>query len=310
MARQNVPERVKDEVFVAMAKALNFIDPEELSMTVILTALNRFLREKGGSRVAFLDGPPTTRLCIPLAERIVSNGGQVLTNKRLQKIRVSDTNGAVEALELGGGETVKADAYVSALPVDILKTKLPEEWTHAHSYFSDMQQLEGVPVINVHLWFDRKLCNIDNLLFSRSKLLSVYADMSTCCRAYENNERSMLELVFAPAGSFIGKPDVEIVAATMGELEKLFPNELGSENGAQLVKAHVVQTARSVYTAVKGTGALRPTQVSPIRNFFLAGCFTRQKYLASMEGAVLSGKLAAQAVLESQEERKGLGYSR
>ena len=45
MARQNVPERVKDEVFVAMAKALNFIDPEELSMTVILTALNRFLRE-------------------------------------------------------------------------------------------------------------------------------------------------------------------------------------------------------------------------------------------------------------------------
>lgn len=35
---------MNDEVFIAMAKALNFIDPENLSMTVVLTALNRFLQ--------------------------------------------------------------------------------------------------------------------------------------------------------------------------------------------------------------------------------------------------------------------------
>ena len=39
-----MPERVNDEVFIAMAKALNFIDPDDLSMTVVLTALNRFLQ--------------------------------------------------------------------------------------------------------------------------------------------------------------------------------------------------------------------------------------------------------------------------
>lgn len=43
MKKQNVPMRVNDEVFIAMAKALNFIDPDSLSMTVVLTALNRFL---------------------------------------------------------------------------------------------------------------------------------------------------------------------------------------------------------------------------------------------------------------------------
>ena len=41
---QGVPARVNDEVFIAMAKALNFIDPDDLSMTVVLTALNRFLQ--------------------------------------------------------------------------------------------------------------------------------------------------------------------------------------------------------------------------------------------------------------------------
>jgi 15-cis-phytoene desaturase len=44
MEKQGVPSRVNDEVFIAMAKALNFIDPDDLSMTVVLTALNRFLQ--------------------------------------------------------------------------------------------------------------------------------------------------------------------------------------------------------------------------------------------------------------------------
>jgi 15-cis-phytoene desaturase len=59
-----------------------------------------------------------------------------------------------------------------------------------------------------------------------------------------------------------------------------------------------VKTPRSVYTAAPGTQACRPDQASPIANFFLAGSYTMQRYLGSMEGAVLSGKLAAQAVCQ------------
>lgn len=41
---QGVPDRVTTEVFIAMSKALNFINPDELSMQCILIALNRFLQ--------------------------------------------------------------------------------------------------------------------------------------------------------------------------------------------------------------------------------------------------------------------------
>ena len=51
MKKQGVPSRVNDEVFIAMAKALNFINPDELSMTVVLTALNRFLQVSFNLRV-------------------------------------------------------------------------------------------------------------------------------------------------------------------------------------------------------------------------------------------------------------------
>ena len=44
---------------------------------------------------------------------------------------------------------------------------------------------------------------------------------------------------------------------------------------------------------------MRPTQASPIQNFIMAGDFSKQKYLASMEGAILSGQLAAKVIAET-----------
>jgi len=49
MRKYGMPERINDEIFVAMAKALDFIDPDKLSMTVVLTAMNRFINEQHGS---------------------------------------------------------------------------------------------------------------------------------------------------------------------------------------------------------------------------------------------------------------------
>lgn len=305
LIKQGIPERVNDEVFIAMTKALNFIGPDDISTTVILTALNRFLQEKNGSKMAFLDGSPTERLCEPMVRHIEEKGGSVLLGKRLKEVRLNEDGSVNHLIFRGFGkdlpdEIVKADAYVSAMPVDILKLLIPEQWKSI-SMFERLKNLVGVPVINVHLWFDRKLTDVDHLLFSRSPLLSVYADMSNTCREYENPDKSMLELVLAPADDYIGRSEGDIVAATMNELERLFPQHIGelAAEPAKLLKYHVVKTPQSVYKTTKGLQPSRPTQKTPISNFFLAGDFTLQKYLASMEGAVLSGKLAATEVVNA-----------
>jgi 15-cis-phytoene desaturase len=173
---------------------------------------------------------------------------------------------------------------------------MPEPW-QTIPYFEQLNELEGVPVINVQIWFDRKLTDIDHTLFSRSPILSVYSDMSNSCKAYEDPDKSMLELVVAPAADWINKSDREIVDATLKELEKLFPEHLPSP--AQVLKTHVVKTPRSIYTAIPGREPFRPVQTSPIANFFLAGSYTAQPFFGSMEGAVLSGKLAAEAISQS-----------
>jgi 15-cis-phytoene desaturase len=292
LKRQGIDERVNSDIFIAASKALTFLEPDQVSATVVLTALNKFLRERYGSKIAFLDGAPPTRLCQPIADYITSRGGEVRTNAGVREI-VLNRDGTVRGFLLKGGELVTADCFVSAMSVDALKLLIPEQW-RGLTYFQKLEGLEGVPVINVQIWFDRKLTDVDHLLFSRSPLLSVYADMSNTTKEYANKDRSMLELVLAPAEQWIGRPDREIISATLEELAKLFPDQI--PHRAQVVKAHVVKTPRSVYKAIPGRQAYRPSQVTPVANFFLAGSYTIQQYLGSMEGAVLSGKLTAQAI--------------
>jgi 15-cis-phytoene desaturase len=300
--RQGIDARVSSDIFIAATKALTFLNPEHVSATVMLTPINRFLRERYGSKIAFLDGSPTERLCEPMVDYIAARGGEVHLNKPLKEI-VLNADDTVRHFLLRGlngepDEIVEADLYVSAMSVDVIKALLPQPWKNM-AFFQKLEGLEGVPVINLHLWFDRKITHIDHLLFSRSELLSVYADMSIACKEYEDPDRSMLEFVLAPAKDWIDKSDEDIIAATMLELERLFPQHLTGDNPAKLRKYKVVKTPRSVYTASPGREACRPAQETPIRNFYLAGSYTKQMYLGSMEGAVLSGKLAAQAITQA-----------
>jgi len=312
MRKYGMPERINEEVFIAMAKALDFIDPDKLSMTVVLTAMNRFLNESNGLQMAFLDGNQSDRLCQPMADYVAKNGGKVVINAPLKEI-VTNDDGSINHLLLRSGEKIEADEYVSAMPVDIVKRMLPKKWQNM-PYFRQLDELEGIPVINLHMWFDRPLKAVDHLCFSRSPLLSVYADMSVTCKEYKD-DKSMLELVFAPCSplaggniNWIGKSDEEIIDATMGELARLFPTEIANDekwpatseqgpNGeAKLIKHAVVKVPRSVYAAIPGRNKYRPSQTSPIPKFTLAGCYTSQKFLGSMEGATLSGKLAAEVI--------------
>jgi 15-cis-phytoene desaturase len=315
MRKYGMPERINEEVFISMAKALDFIDPDKLSMTVVLTAMNRFLNEDNGLQMAFLDGNQPDRLCKPMVDHIQARGGQVLLNRPVKEI-VTNDDGSVKHLLLRNGEKVTADYYVSAMPVDIVKRMVPQAW-QAMPYFRQLDELEGIPVINLHLWFDRKLKAVDHLCFSRSPLLSVYADMSVTCKEYEDPNASMLELVFAPCSplagantNWIAKSDEEIIDATMGELARLFPTEIaadpkwpatknqGPQGEARLRKFAVVKVPRSVYAAIPGRNKYRPSQVTPIPNFVCGGDWTSQKFLGSMEGAVLGGKLAAEVVAQ------------
>ena len=85
-------------------------------------------------------------------------------------------------------------------------------------------------------------------------------------------------------------------------MRTLFP----AAAGAELVRSRVVTEHHATFSAVPGVDRWRPGQASPIRNLFVAGDWTATGWPATMEGAVRSGYLAAEALLERVGKREVL----
>jgi uncharacterized protein with NAD-binding domain and iron-sulfur cluster len=67
-----------------------------------------------------------------------------------------------------------------------------------------------------------------------------------------------------------------------------------------LLWARVVTEQAATFSAVPGVDRWRPRQGSPLKNLLLAGDWTATGWPATMEGAVRSGYLAAEALLQRQ----------
>ena len=81
----------------------------------------------------------------------------------------------------------------------------------------------------------------------------------------------------------------------MGDLRLFFPRV----HDANLVKAHVVKEQRATFSGAPETECLRPGTACSIPNLYLAGDWTRSGWPATMEGAVRSGYIAAEAVAKT-----------
>jgi zeta-carotene desaturase len=84
----------------------------------------------------------------------------------------------------------------------------------------------------------------------------------------------------------------EILTFALVELARFFP----SSRDAKILKAAVLKEARATFSVTPGLDRFRPTPEAPGDNLFLAGDWTQSGWPSTMEGAVRSGRLAAEAI--------------
>lgn len=65
--------------------------------------------------MAFLDGNPPERLCMPIVDHIRSLGGEVRLNSRIRRIELN-ADGTVKSFILNDGDVIEGDAFVFATP--------------------------------------------------------------------------------------------------------------------------------------------------------------------------------------------------
>jgi len=219
---------------------------------------------------------------------IESRNGRVMTGVRAVKL-VHDGN-ALREVSCVGGESLKAGAYVSAVPYYALSNLL--------SKGSPVQGLElarfrSSAIVSVNVWLDREVMTEEMVamldttihwVFNRSALLG------------SPGKRQHLCAVISGASPLVQVKNEEIVRLAMEDIAAVFPKA----QAAAVERALVIKEKRATFCPEPGLERIRPGPQTSLRNFFLAGDWTSTGYPATIEGAILSGELAAQAVLEKR----------
>ncbi len=292
--RHGMGQRSLDEVMHTMCLALNFLPADKVSAKLPLTAMLHFAHEKQAPMMALVKGSPDVNIWRPLIAQIEARGGRVELGRKVTGIEYDEAANRVTGFQMDDGSLITGDIYVSAMPVHSLRKLLPASW-RKFPYFDNLKHLKGAPVITMQLFFDRQIAGVDNLLFSAGTHLSVYADMAMVAPEYHRGGKSIMQFVVAPAEKLITLPDDELVRFVMQEFVRLHP----VAREARLLKHTIVRIPNSVYQALPGVDKYRPDQASPVSNFFLAGDYTRQHFLASIEGATISGKQCVERITDA-----------
>jgi zeta-carotene desaturase len=309
-----------DRMWDPIAYALGFLDCADISARCMLSIFQFFATKTDASALRMLSGSPAERLIAPIVSYIEAKGGRVHTRWGCREIlydtdAASGRPAAVTGLRMtraGEEKTIVADAYVAALDVPGAKRLIPAAW-RADPFFDNIFKLVGVAVITVQLRYDGWVTEmadaaamkdiaggngargLDNLLYSADADFSCFADLALTSPVdyFKAGEGSLMQCVLTPAAPYMAKPNEEIAAAVDAQVKKLFP----SARGLTATWHSIVKIGQSLYREAPGVDPFRPDQATPLPNFFLAGSYTKQDYIDSMEGATLSGRQCAYKVL-------------
>lgn len=244
-----------------------------------------FLKHRRGFEVEV----PTVPLGRLYGDELVRWLGEHNVDLQLQRggRQLEIDNGRVASATLRAGEPIQADWYVSSVPFDRLLDLLPTPVIEQHTYFSNLRNLETSPITSVHCWFDRNATELPHVVLMDSVGQWVFN------RGEVAPGEWYLQVVVSAARQFRGLGRDEVEERVVAELRQLFP----ALADAKLLRARVVTEHAATFSATPGVDRWRPSQASPIDNLFVAGDWTNTGWPATMEGAVRSGYLAAEALL-------------
>jgi uncharacterized protein with NAD-binding domain and iron-sulfur cluster len=196
--------------------------------------------------------------------------------------------GRIRGVVLRDGGIVEADWFVSAVPFDRLLDHLPPDRVEAEPYFHHLKQLETSPITSVHLWYSRPVLELPHVV------------LVGCLGQWVFNRGEVapgehyVQVVVSASRQLRGLGHEEVQRRVVAEMTGLFP----AARVEDVRRMRVVTEQAATFSAVPGVDRWRPSQRSPIPNLVVAGDWTATGWPATMEGAVRSGYLAAEALLE------------
>jgi zeta-carotene desaturase len=274
---------------------------EELDKTDARYGIDVFWKAFLSNRTGYRMGVPV----VPLAQlyegcksAIERKGGEVNLRATARSLQIE--NGAVTSAQFDAGREERADAFILAVPHTAIADLLPDEILRKESAFRNLAMLKTSPITGVHLWLDRQVMSepfvtlLDTTtqwIFNKTALYAPPSGDGT-----NSAKGQYLQLVVSASYDLLQKSRQEIIDLCLKEVRQALP----TAREANLIKATVIKETAATFSPEPGVDRWRPKQTTAINGLFLAGDWTDTGWPATMEGAVRSGYLAAEAVLRKE----------
>ena len=255
-------------------------------------------------RTSFMQSAQAGRMgvpTIPLSELyghalefIRTRGGEVSLRTGVDGFAYDEARQLWQLRHQGG--LIEADAVVLAVPFESMQKLLPQLPARpegaSDALARQLEHFQHSPITGIHLWFDRKVTDLEHAVLLDTTIQWMYNKSLLQPERRAESAGSYLELVVSASKSLVSKSRQEIIDLALRELAEFFP----AVREAKLVKAAVIKEVRATFSVTPGLDASRPGSTTAWPRLFLAGDWTATGWPSTMEGAVRSGYLAAEAL--------------
>ena len=268
-----------------MVSALNE-DLDQVSVPYAAQVVREsFLKSEAAGRMG-IPTVPLTDLYSTAGDYIRARGGEIQVRASVESFRA----GASEVGVTANGQEQRFDYLVLAVPFDVLGRMLPDT-PAAAPLAAALGEFSTSPITGIHLWFDRQISELDHAVLLDRTIQWMF-HKSRLIESRDNGRGSYVELVVSCSRSLVERSKAEIVDMAVKEAQEFFP----AACEAKLLKSTVIKEVHATYSPRPGIDQYRPKPETAWPRVFLAGDWTATGWPATMEGAVRSGYLAAEAL--------------
>jgi len=258
-----------------------------------------FLKRPDGANVGYAAVGLTSLVDREARRYIEERGGRVLLSQKTEELLLEGER--IAGVRLADGTVLRGECYVCALPHRMLLAVIPAS-LRADPFFQRASKLTTSSIVNIHLWYDRPVMDLDFAAFVNSDVQWVFNKSKMWHLA---GDSQYLDISLSGARHYIDLPNEELAERFTHELRRLFPKA----RQARVERCLVVKQPQATFAAVPGSAKHRLPCRTSIENLFLAGDWTATGWPATMESAVRSGLACAREILRltPQALQKGGG---
>ncbi len=205
-------------------------------------------------------------------EYIESNGGEIKLSSSVKEFIISDNR--IVGIKTADEVYKDFNYVISAIPFYAFNNIYPE------LFLDEKIEFEYSTILNIHIWL------------KNNPLREQFYGLIDSPVHWIFNKGNHINLVISDADYLIDKPAEEIYEMCINELIKYTELE-----ESDILQYKVLKEKRATFVPSNKNNFKRPSSNTKIANLFLAGDWTDTGLPSTIEGAVKSGRVAAELLL-------------